>query len=254
MIDPRTTRWLQYPSPRPEAGLRLVCFPHAGGGAAVFRPWAAELPEEIELISVRLPGRESRFGEPVHRDWGGLLAELHTELVRSVPPPYALLGHSFGAMLSYELAELGRRAGRPPRLLVLAGCAAPGVPRPVPDLAQLPQAELIAGLRRFAALPDEVVDSASLLDLMLPMVRADLLLAESWPDRPARPVGVPLVVLSGAEDPISPPANCQRWERLATAGFEHHVLPGDHFFPHSQRSAVLPIVTAALAGQDAGVG
>lgn len=252
MVDPRTTRWLHYPVPRPDAGLRLVCLPHAGGGTAVFRSWAAELPEEIELIAVRLPGRESRLSEPAYQDWAELLGQLHAELVQSVEPPYALFGHSFGAMLSYELAQLGGPDGAGPRRLVLAGCAPPGLPRPTPALAGLPDAELVSGLRNYGALPDEVVNSPSLLGLLLPMVRADLALAESWSRRPARPVRVPLTVLSGLADPIAPAAQCQQWQQLATAGFEYHPLPGHHFFLHEQRAAVLALLAAGLAEQGAG--
>ncbi|MDQ1744921.1 MAG: hypothetical protein QOE23_3260 [Pseudonocardiales bacterium] len=254
MVDPRTTRWLHYPFPRPDAQLRLVCLPHAGGGTAVFRNWAAELPPELELVAVRLPGRESRLAEPAHQDWAALLAELHAELVGHVEPPYALFGHSFGAMLSYELALLGGPDGVAPRRLVLAGCAAPGLPRPTPPLAGLPAEELVSGLRRYGALPDEVVNSQSLLGLLLPMVRADLALAESWSARPARPVAVPLTVLSGLADPIAPAAQCQQWQQLALAGFEHHPMPGNHFFLHEQRAAVLALLAAGLAEHGAGRG
>lgn len=254
MVDPRTTRWLHFPVPRPAAGLRLVCLPHAGGGTAVFRSWAAELPEWIELIAVRLPGRESRLSEPAYQDWAALLGQLHAELDRGVEPPYALFGHSFGAMLSYELAQLGGPDGAEPRRLVLAGCAPPGLPRPTPALAGLPAAELITGLRNYGALPDEVVNSPSMLGLLLPMVRADLALAESWSSRPARPVRVPLTVLSGLADPIAPSAQCQQWQQLATAGFDHHPLPGNHFFLHEQRAAVLALLAAGLAEQGAGRG
>lgn len=247
MTGPRSSRWLHFPLPRPEAGLRLVCFAHAGGGAVVFSEWAAELPESIELITVRLPGRESRLAEPAFQDWAALIGELQVQLARFVEPPYALLGHSFGAMISYELAQLAGEDDAP-RQLVLAGCAPPGTPRLVPELAALPEPELIKGLRGYGALPDEVVNSQSLLSLLLPMVRADLGLAESWPRRPGRPVRVPLTVLSGRDDPIAPPAQCQQWQQWALAGFEHHALPGDHFFLHAQRSAVLALVTATLTG------
>lgn len=247
-IDPRSTRWLQYPRPRPAARLRLVCLPHAGGGAAVFRPWAAELPDWIELIAVKLPGRESRIGEPAYLDWPTLLDELHAALAGSVQPPFALFGHSFGAMVGYELTQLGLL----PCQLALAGCAAPGLPRPVPDLAELPRPELLAGLRGYGAMPAEVVNS-DVFDLLLPTVRADLRLAESWPRRPPRPVAVPVLVLSGRADPVAPTADCQRWQEFAEAGYRHAELAGDHFFPHTERAALLAVLADALAGQDAGV-
>ncbi len=251
-VDPRSTRWLQYPLPRPDARLRLVCLPHAGGGAAVFRPWATELPDWIELVAVKLAGRETRIAERPPEDWSSLLDELQAALTGSVQPPFALFGHSFGAMLGYELTDLGRYTGFQPCQLIVAGCTAPGLPRPVPDLADLPRAELLAGLRRYGAMPEELLDS-ELLDLVLPTVRADLRLAESWCRRPARPVATPLLVLSGRADPVAPVADCLRWQEFAEAGYQHAELAGDHFFPHTERSAVLAVVTDVLARQVADV-
>jgi len=247
-VDPRTTRWLQYPQPRPAAPMRLVCLPHAGGGAAVFRQWAVELPDWIELIAVKLPGRESRIGEPAHHDWSDLLTELHEELVASVQSPFALFGHSFGAMVSYELTDRGGSTGFLPCQLIVAGCAAPAVPRPVPALADLPRDEILAGLCGYGAMPAEVVNS-DVFDLMLPTVRADLRLAESWWRRPARPVGVPLLTLSGLADQVAPVRDCLRWRDFALAGYRHAELTGDHFFPHTERTAVLAMIADVLAEQ-----
>jgi medium-chain acyl-[acyl-carrier-protein] hydrolase len=246
--DPRNTRWLQYLQPRPDARLRLVCLPHAGGGAGLFRPWAAELPHWIELIAVRLPGREARIREPAAQDWPSLLATLREALAGTVQPPFALFGHSFGAMLGYELTQLGLL----PCQMVVAGCAAPGLPRPMLALADLPQDELLAGLRQYGAMPDEVIDS-DVLNLLLPTLRADLRLAESWPHRPPRPVKVPLLVLSGRSDPVAPVADCRRWQDFAQAGYRQAELAGDHFFPHTERSTVLALLADALTEQHAGV-
>lgn len=254
MPDPRSTSWLRYPVPRPAASLRLVCLPHAGGGAAVFRDWAEELPPDIEVVAVRLPGRESRMHEPALADWTTLVGALREEIERSVEPPFALLGHSLGAMLAHEIELSWRPSLPPPEHLVLAGCSAPGTAAVEPAVAEAQPDALIGELRRRGALPDHVVRNPALLTALLPMIRADHGLAESWPHRSARAdptySTVDITVLSGDRDTIAPPDAGRRWARFAGGRFAHHMVPGDHFFMHRNRSAALPLVARALTGRE----
>lgn len=254
MPDPRSTRWLRFPAPRPAASVRLVCLPHAGGGAATFRDWATELPPNIEVVAVRLPGRESRAHEPALTDWPTLLTELRKEIERGIGSPFALFGHSFGAMLAHELCMSWRRGGPGPEHLVLAGCAAPDTPYTATAVADAPHRDLVLELRRRGALPDHVLASPALLEILLPMVRADIALAETWARSPGRPAAeassVDMTVLSGTRDAIAPPAACQGWERFTRGRFAHHAVSGGHFFVHESRSAVLPLITQALRGRE----
>jgi medium-chain acyl-[acyl-carrier-protein] hydrolase len=253
MPDPRSTRWLRFPVPRPAASVRLVCLPHAGGGAATFRDWATELPPNIEVVAVRLPGRESRAHESALTDWPTLLTELRDEIKRGIGSPFAFFGHSFGAMLAHELC-MSWQEGPGPEHLVLAGCAAPDTPCTAPDIADASRCDLVLELRRRGALPDHVLTSPALLELLLPMVRADIALAERWARLPGPPTvessTLDMTVLSGTHDAIAPPAACQGWERFTRGRFAYHVVSGGHFFVHESRSAVLPLVAQALSGRE----
>jgi len=228
-------RWIWCPDRRPGARLQLLCFPHAGGTPAVFRHWAGELPADVELLAARLPGRQSRLTEPAYRDWVALLAELSAVVATAIDRPFALFGHSLGAMICYELART-LRAVRPARLL-LAACRAPDVPSPLPPVHRLPDVELARGLPLVARIPPEVLADPRMMRLVLPTIRADLTLTESWPPTRPTPLGVPATVFVGRADPVAPPSSARGWSRFA-APVRVAVLDGDHFFVHSDRTFV----------------
>src|SRR5581483_1874754 len=169
------SRWLSCPQPNPAARLRLWCLPFAGGGAAVCHPWAARLGSEVEVVGFRLPGRESRLNEPPLADGPRLVAALVNEILPYTGEPYALLGHSLGGLLAYEMArQLRQRRAPLPRALVVSGVRAPHLPRTEPDLHALPATQLIAEAdRRYGGIPPELRDDHALLALVLPALRAD---------------------------------------------------------------------------------
>jgi medium-chain acyl-[acyl-carrier-protein] hydrolase len=239
--------WAYRPSPRPDAQLRLVCLPHAGGGAAAFNGWAEFLPADVELVAVRLPGRESRIREPAIRAWPDLLDALLSGLKDVFSRPFALLGHSLGAMTAFELTERLTALGTSPRALVLAGCRAPHVPRLVPAIRDLADEEFLGHVRRFSGTPDDVLSDPRILGLLGPMLRADMALAETWPPGPPHRLQVPLVTYAGADDPMAPPDTVAAWREYAPAGFSTRVLPGGHFFVASEAEAFLASLGPDLA-------
>src|SRR5688572_103167 len=114
------------PQPRPEAELRLLCFHHAGGGTAFFVPWAAALPAHIELVAIRLPGRESAFSRPRFTDLDKAVDAVCAALAPLLDRPFALFGHSLGALIAYRVAQ---NLDRPPRHLFCSAFRAPHLPR-----------------------------------------------------------------------------------------------------------------------------
>lgn len=239
-----TSRWFSRPRPSPDARLRLWCLPFAGGGAAAWHPWAPALGPDIEVVAVRLPGRESRLAEPPGADPAELVASLVHELSPYLDAPYALCGHSLGALLAYAVARELAAAGRPPaRALIVSGVRAPHLPRTEPDLHALPDSVLIAELDgRYGGIPPELRNQPDVLALFLPALRADLKVYETFPLAAVQPLPTPLLALGGDADPVVPRAQILAWRAHTAAEFAAAFYPGGHFFIQTH----LPAVTARV--------
>jgi surfactin synthase thioesterase subunit len=246
--DPRAaaSRWA-VPDPRPGPfGARLLLLPHAGGGANTYRAWPALLPPGIEALAIQLPGRERRFGEAPLAHMDSLLDALVPAIAPLLDRPFAIFGHSMGACIGHALVHRLRAEGLPaPRLLIAAGHDAPTHARPRPPLHDLPEAAFLDALRVLGGTPPEVLANRELLDLLVPMLRADFALIASYRPAPAR-FDCPVLVLDGRDDGETTPEGLAAWRDSTTAGVEAASLPGGHFFPDEQRRHVLDLVVAAL--------
>lgn len=211
---------------------RLFCFPYAGssGSLSVFREWARALPAWIEVLTLELPGRGRRYGQPLLSS----LTDVSSRLVQVTAPltdlPYAFAGHSIGALIAFELTRaLRSRVARLPRALLVSGKRAPQLPHPQ-RLHQLPEAQLVEALREYNGTPSEVLQNPELMELFLPILRADFALAETYVHRSEAPFAIPLHAFGGHED-AGVGQDCLRaWGSHTTGTFSCEMFPGDHFF------------------------
>jgi medium-chain acyl-[acyl-carrier-protein] hydrolase len=161
--------------------------------------------------------------------------------------PFAFLGHSTGALLAYEIARRLRREGEPaPAHLIASGRWAPHLRDPEPPVNALPRDELVAALRRYGGTPEEVLQHGELLDLMLPLLRADFSVGDNYVYAPEPPLEVPITAIGGVADPRVTRESLVAWGEHTAAGFEHHMFPGDHFFLFAARELVLDYIAARL--------
>ncbi|MGW3498381.1 thioesterase II family protein [Streptomyces sp. NPDC001020] len=248
--DGRRGEWCVRWAPTQDAPVRLFCLPHTGGGAALYRRWAERLAPWADVVSIRLPGREKRFSEPPHRCLDELTDALADAVVPLLDRPYAWFGHSMGALIAYEMCRrLRERGARPCDLLVASGRRAPHLPSRRPDVHDAPRDELVAHLRELNGTPPEVLDSAAALTALLPMVRADFAVSETYRWRPGRPLDCPVVVLGGRDDPLADPAELAGWQRHSAARTEVRMFDGGHFFLHEEaHEQVLAAIAAELPG------
>jgi medium-chain acyl-[acyl-carrier-protein] hydrolase len=235
-------------TPNPAAVLRLLCFPHAGSGPAGFRGWAEALAPDIEVWTVILPGRPGRPGEPPAREWEPLARDLAASLQHTVAPPYALFGHSLGALLAFEVArQLFRRGGLPPTHLVVSARGAPDVHQrfevPVSDDALLARVE-----SRYGKMPSLIRDDRDVLTVFLPALRADLELADAYVFRPGTRLRCPITAISGEHDHTVTDEQARRWARHTSAVFTSYRLPAGHFYGAGQLNRVFEILRRRLAG------
>lgn len=224
-------RWLAG-EPAPDAPMRLFCFPHAGAGPSTYRPWSAALaPAGISVCPIQLPGREARFGEaPVDR-WEPIVEAITRSITPHLDRPFALFGHSLGALLAFEVARSLRRRRAPlPAHLYVSGRIAPHLRDPRPLLHVLPDAELIAELTELGGMPALVLDNPELLALHLPVVRADLAVNETYRYRAETPLSTTLTALGGDADPKVQATELAAWAEHTTARFTQRTAPGGHFY------------------------
>lgn len=227
------------------AALRLFCFPYAGGGAPIFHGWPQQLPPDIEVLALQPPGRGARLREaPFTR-----IAQLADAVAGAVAPyldrPVALFGHSMGALVAFELARRLETAGVPPLHLFVSGRRAPHLPPERPALHPLPEAEFRDELRRLNGTPAEVLEHAELMEMMVPILRADFEAVETYTCHDAPPLTCPVTAFGGEADPDVEPDALAAWEQHTTGRFAARMFPGDHFFlNHPQTQAVLLGVAA----------
>ena len=252
LIVPGTTSWLVTPVANPRARLRLFCVPHAGSGASVHARWAHELPADVEVCAIQMPGREGRHREPPLTRWDDVRDALAEALRPWMDKPFALFGHSLGALVAFELAgRLSDDRSRPCAHLFVSGCRAPHLPLDEAPLHHLPAEELVRELRRSRGTPDQVFDAPELLAHFLPTLRADLYLYETYAARAHRQddaLPVPISAYGGLEDDrVAAPA-LQAWRHHTSAAFRHVMFSGGHFFLKEHRAAVLSQLSAELRG------
>ena len=218
-------------SPIQIAQLRLFCFPYAGAGALIFRKWSDALPHDIEVCPIQLPGRGTRLTEPPFTKLPCLIEALARALVPLLDKPFAFFGHSLGALIGFELArQIRRQHGlHPVRLFASAG-RAPQIPHRAPPIHTLPDNQFLAELRRLNGTPRELLDHEELMEVMLPILRADFALYETYLYSTEPPLNCPISAFGGLQDRRVSASDLEAWRSQTSASFSLRMFPGDHFF------------------------
>jgi medium-chain acyl-[acyl-carrier-protein] hydrolase len=238
--------WFYRPHATRSAELRLLCFPYAGAASNIFRRWPRLLPPSVEVCAVVLPGRAFRLDERPRERLGPLADELVGALLELPAKPFAFFGHSFGGLLCFEVARRLQRLGAPlPAELFVSACPPPHL-TPEQDVHRLPDPALKARLRELGGTPVPVLECPELMNLLLPVLRADLTAFETHAHEPGPPLPVRMTVLGGARDRLVDEEALEGWRRHTCERFAVRVFPGDHFFLHSDEEAVVATVAATL--------
>lgn len=248
-------RWLAYVSPRPHASIRLFCFPYAGGAASAFRSWADALPHDVEVCPVQLPGRETRFREAAFNRMTPLVEALAKALRPHLDRPFAFFGHSLGALVAFELSrQLRRDCGLEPVRLFVSGCGGPQF-RDGTATHTRPADEFWREVWRLDGTPAEVLDNAELRELLLPTLRADFAVGETYRYVEGSPLNCPVFALGGLGDETVDRRDLDGWRETTTGSFQRLMLAGNHFFLKTSRPRLLQTLAhELLAAQSAAPG
>ena len=230
----------QLGAPRPQ---RLYCFSYAGGSAANYSHWQAKLDPSIEICAVELPGHGTRFNEAPAASMSILVESITIEILAQPHKEFAFFGHSLGALLAFEVARFLHLRGFPsPQHLFVSGASAPQTRRDVGKLHLLSDQELITALRDYNGTPPSVLEHEELMELLLPMIRADFALAANYVYRPIRLLKMPISVLIGTDDENNKLDYVDAWKRETLAECTFHWFKGDHFFIHPELEAVFECI------------
>lgn len=240
-----TSEWLAHHKLSPQAKMRLFCFPYAGGGAVIYRNWSDMLPQDIEVCPVQLPGRGKRLMEPAYTRLMPLVEDLVPALFPYFDRPFAFFGHSMGAMISYELSRvLNREYKIGPDYLFISGRRAPHLPPVEWETYRLPEAEFIENLRNLEGTPAEILENEELMQLMLPLLRADFEVVQSYNHILGPPLDCPLSVYGGLGDSRVRKEHLEAWRKHTTSSFRLRMFPGNHFFLRtSQHQLIRSLLT-----------
>src|SRR5579875_2207981 len=212
-------RWLLCPRPLAAAPWRLFCFPHAGAGTSAYAAWTAELAPDIEVTAVCLPGRERHIKEPPHHAMASLVDALLPVIRPYLRPPYAFFGHSLGALVAFALTDALEQEGRGPERLLVSSSAPPHLPRPEARVSRLDDAGLIKQVASYQGFPPGLTESAELLRLVLPALRADIEIAERYSVPESTRIHSPITAFGGLGDAGVPPDVLTRWQVLTEGPF-----------------------------------
>ena len=242
-----TNRWISRPRANPRARLRLFCIAHAGGGASAFRGWAEGLPPEVEVCPVQLPGRENRFSERPFDRVDPLAAALADAVRPWLDLPWALFGHSNGALIGFELARTLRARGLSgPRHLFPSGRRAPDMPAQGRAISHLPDDEFLADLAELGGMPRELLENSEIMQMLVPVLRADMALHETYEFREEAPLDCPITAYGGLADAKTTREAVEAWGRHTRGPFVVRMFPGGHFFHQSEREEFLRVFSADL--------
>ena len=227
----------------------MFCFPYAGGAAVVYRNWGEFLPVTVQVIPVELPGRGARLKEASFVSLPALIGDLSEVILPLLDMPFVFFGHSMGAVIAFELAQcLRRKYDREPQAVFVAGRRAPQIPDSDPVSYNLPKEEFMEELSRLEGTPKEVLEHAELMEMMIPLLRADFQVIQTYNYVADLPLRCPIIVYGGLQDHDVSREMLLPWKELTCSRFALHMLPGDHFFLRSSQTLLLGLLTRELQG------
>lgn len=247
ILPPTSASWVMFPKRNPQARLRLFCFPYAGGGAPIFRTWPDGFPNSVEVCAVQLPGRGSHMKEAPFTRLTPLVEAAASALLPYLDKPFAFYGHSMGALVSLELArQLRAISDRSPSYLFVSGRGAPHVLVSEQPIHTLPDPDLLEKLRRLNGTPPEVLEHKEPMELLLPTLRADLAVCETYLYSPGSPLKCPIAAFGGLQDHRTRRDELESWREYTNKGFRLRMFSGDYFFLRTEQALLLQTICQEL--------
>lgn len=232
MVNKDWQKWFTFQKNSPLANLRVFLFPFAGGDVNAYYNWNRYLPLGIELVYTKLPGRGMLFNEPAFNSIEPLVYHLCKAIKPFTSTPFVFFGHSMGALIAFELClELRRQNLNQPQCLFLSALKAPQLMNQnVKQIHQLPDDELMQEIAKLGGIPKELLVDKELLEILLPTLRADMCLCETYKYRETEPLTIPLVIFGGSCDPLVSKEELEAWQTQSNNKVIINTYRGGHFY------------------------
>ena len=239
--------WIAFGKPNAKARLRLFCLPYAGTGAAIFRSWPDGLPADVEVCPVQYPGRGTRPLETPFTAISPLVRALAEGVLPLLDKPFAFFGHSLGALVTFEFTRhLRKQSGAQPVRLFISATRAPQIPLRNRPIHALPEGEFLAELRRLNGIPAKLLEDAEFMRFMIPVLRADFAVYETYAYATEPPLDCPISSFGGLQDPRVSQGDLESWRDQTSAACSLRMFPGDHFFLNAIQPLLLHAVSQDL--------
>jgi medium-chain acyl-[acyl-carrier-protein] hydrolase len=223
--------------------MRLICLPYAGGGAGAFFRWSSLVDNAIDVIRIQLPGHETRIREPLLRRSEDVVFAMADALLRFLDRPFFVYGHSMGALLGFELIrKLRADHGIMPVHLFVSSFRAPHLQPVDPPIHELPEDLFINQLQQYGGVPEQILAERELMDLMLPILRADFQILETYVCKEEHALECPITAFGGMHDAKTREHMVTAWQRETSRHFRSLFFTGGHFFINENPLAVISVV------------
>lgn len=246
MFEKPQTSWIVSQTRRDQASVRLICFPHGGGGPSAFRGWGEALAEQVDVLCVSPPGRGARLREHAVDNLPAAADAIASDLAPYLDAPLVLFGHSVGALLAFETALQLERIGAQVLRVVVSGLPAPERLSSAPELSALDDEGLAKSLESLGLLPPEVMNNDDLRAMVLSAVRSDFRMSETHLVLPDAHVSAPLTAIGGLDDELASEAQLQGWRQRTSGDFSLRMFPGGHFFTETARDELLSFIAETV--------
>ena len=237
--------WFVHQPAPVDARVTLFCLPHSGAGASAYRHWRTTFPDWVSVQPIQLPGRESRIAEPPEFT----PEEVADAMLTRIDRPYAVYGHSMGALLAGEaVRELVRRGEQPPLQLYVSASTPPGGDVSYPaGILELGDRSIVEELVNLGGTVPDLLEHEQMLAIAVRLIRADFGWVTRYPFADTRPLPIPITALAGDRDPIADVDLVAGWKAHTDVGFRFEVLPGGHFFVHERLTQVVEMISDELS-------
>jgi medium-chain acyl-[acyl-carrier-protein] hydrolase len=241
------TSWVTCPQPNPEAKLRLFCFPFVGGSAMAFRTWPDYLPKTVEVCPIEIPGRGRQIKSSLYTEIQPLVREIAINIIPYLDKPFAFFGYSMGASIGFELIRLLRSEYNfHPLHFFVAARRAPQFPAEKPPISKLPDADFLVEIAQFNGTPAAVLENTKLMEIFLPIIRADFTVLESHVYTDQALLNCPITAFGGLQDEAVSHSAILAWQAQTSAKFSLQMIEGDHFFMNTATTTLLNGVIQGL--------